>query len=117
VGPCSNGAQFQTCAENEACTIVPGDINSARFFRSRALCVQGTASCDPTTTSAPVCDGQGMVMGCSAYRRVIRVSCAQAGLYFENPACCRGTGGTDGGTDGGTGADGGVGDGGTDGGR
>lgn len=118
VGPCSNGAQFTTCTESETCTIIPGDVSSSRFFRSRALCVQGTGSCDPATSGAPTCDGQGNVSGCSAYKHVIHTSCSQAGLYFEDAACCR-NGGTPGTPDAGT-SDGGVPDGGTgatDGGR
>ncbi|MDY7228630.1 hypothetical protein [Hyalangium rubrum] len=118
VGPCSNGPNILPCGESAMCSIVPGDINSQRFFRSRALCVQeGSASCDPTTSGAPTCDGQGaqgIISGCSEYKRVIRASCTQAGLYFSNTACCQGEptdGGTpDGGTstpDGGTSTDGG----------
>ncbi len=107
VGPCSNGPQFQQCAEAEACSIVTGDINSPRFFRSRALCTQSADACDPATAAAPVCDGAGAVTGCSAYKRVIRISCSQAGLYFENAACCRG-GTNPGPPDAGSGTDGGV---------
>ena len=84
-----------------------GDINDPRFFRSRAVCAKSLSVCDPATAPAPVCDGQGFVAGCSAYRRDIRVTCAQAGVYFANAACCRG-GGTDAGTtDAGT-EDGGI---------
>ncbi len=118
VGPCSNGPQFQQCSEAETCTIVSGDINSPRFFRSRALCTQSGEACDPATAGAPVCDGAGAVTGCSAYKRTIRIACSQSGLYFENAACCRG-GNVPGPSDGGT-SDGGVPNGGgsgTDGGR
>jgi hypothetical protein len=119
VGPCSTGPIEQECAEGTTCTVVPGDLNDARFFRSRAVCAKDLSVCDPATAAAPTCDGQGSVSGCSAYRRTIRVSCAQSGVYFRDAACCRG-GGTDGGTsDGGTG-DGGIpdaGDGGADAGR
>lgn len=90
VGPCSNGPQFQACGEAEACTIVLGDQETQRFRRSRAVCAQGQDACDPTTASAPTCDSEGNVTGCSAYKRTIRVSCSQAGLFFENAACCRG---------------------------
>ncbi|XXF76482.1 hypothetical protein P2318_26005 [Myxococcaceae bacterium GXIMD 01537] len=90
VGPCSTGPHFQTCAESEACTIVPGDLTSSRYFRSRALCVQGAEACDPATAGPPSCDGQGSVTGCSGYKRVIHTSCSQAGLYFESAPCCRG---------------------------
>lgn len=107
VGPCSTGPIELECAEETTCTVVPGDINDPRFFRSRAVCAQDLAVCDPESAPPPTCDGSGFVSGCSAYRRAIRVSCAQAGTYFRDAACCRG-GGTDAGTpDAGTG-DGGI---------
>ncbi|ADO74069.1 hypothetical protein [Stigmatella aurantiaca] len=109
VGPCSTGPSSLACGESATCTIVPGDLASPRFFRSRALCVEeGSASCDPATAGPPVCPGDGLIQGCSAYKRVIRAPCAQAVLYFTNVACCSGAGPVDGGTpDGGTSSDGG----------
>ena len=111
VGPCSTGAHTLECGGQAMCSVVPGDVNSQRFFRSRALCVQeGNASCDPATAGAPVCEGTSVVIGCSGYNRLIRAPCAQSALYFTEAACCRGGGG---------GGDGGVPDAGTstDGGR
>jgi hypothetical protein len=96
--------------------VVVGDTSSQRFFRSRALCIEdGSASCDPDTAGPPVCDGSGLVMCCSGYKRVIRASCSQAGLYFTNADCCRTGAQSDGGTqtDGGTQPDGGTSDGGS----
>lgn len=90
VGPCSNGPQFQTCGEAESCTIALGDQETQRFRRSRAVCAQGQEACEPATAAAPTCDSEGNVTGCSAYKRTIRVSCSQAGLFFEDAACCRG---------------------------
>jgi hypothetical protein len=111
VGPCSTGPHLLECGDTASCTVVVGETSSPRFFRSRALCVEeGSASCEPTTAAAPVCDGQGAITGCSGYKRVIRAPCAQAALYFTESACCRNTGQPDGGTDGGTGGS-------TDGGR
>jgi hypothetical protein len=109
VGPCSTGSHTLECGENATCSIVTGDVSSARFFRSRALCVQeGSASCDPATSGAPVCEGTSVVVGCSDYKRVIRAPCAQSALYFTNAPCCRGGGSGDGGVaDGGTSTDGG----------
>jgi hypothetical protein len=105
VGPCSTGANIVECGPTASCSVVVGDLSSQRFFRSRALCVEdGSASCDAATAGAPVCDGQGLVMGCSGYNRIIRASCSQAGLYFTHSDCCRGNNQGDGGTqtDGGT---------------
>jgi hypothetical protein len=116
VGPCSNGPQFQTCGEGESCTVVLGDQETQRFRRSRAVCAQGEATCEPATAGPPTCDSEGNVTGCSAYKRTIRVACAQSGLFFENAACCRGIVPPNTSTDGGTsGTDGGTS--GTDGGR
>jgi hypothetical protein len=116
VGPCSNGPQFQTCGEAESCTVVLGDQETQRFRRSRAVCAQGEATCEPATAGPPTCDSEGNVTGCSAYKRTIRVACAQSGLFFENAACCRGIVPPNTTTDGGTsGTDGGTS--GTDGGR
>ena len=113
VGPCSNSPVFQDCpADTTTCTIAVGKQDSTRFFHSRAVCqVTGSASCDPETSEAPVCDGLGSVQGCSAYGEVIVVSCRSAATFFEDAACCSQPidGGTDAGTDAGT-------DGGTDGG-
>ncbi len=107
VGPCSTGAHTLECGEEATCSIVLGDPASARYFRSRALCVQeGSASCDPATAGAPVCEGNKVVTGCSGYRRIIRAPCAQSALYFTDAPCCR-SGGNGGGTDGGTSTDGG----------
>lgn len=104
VGPCSTGPHLLGCGDFASCTVVVGETSSPRFFRSRALCVEdGTASCDPSTADAPVCDGQGAIIGCSGYKRVIRAPCAQAALYFTDSACCRNTSPPDGGPDGGTG--------------
>ncbi|MBU8899251.1 hypothetical protein KRR26_26905 [Corallococcus sp. M34] len=91
VGPCSTGPTELECAEGTTCTVVPGDSNDARFFRSRAVCAQELSACDPATAAPPVCDGRGFVSGCSAYRRNIHVTCAQAGVYFRDAACCRGS--------------------------
>lgn len=113
VGPCSTGPHLLQCGEGERCTVVTGDLGSAHYHRSRALCVQGGEACDPATAGAPVCDGTGMVTGCSGYKRVIRTACSQAGLYFENAGCCR-SGSTPSPSDGGVpdggsaGTDGGV---------
>jgi hypothetical protein len=90
VGPCSTGQNIVECGTAATCSVVVGDANSARFFASRAMCVEeGSASCDPATAGAPVCDGQGLIIGCSGYNRVIRASCSQAGLYFTQSECCR----------------------------
>jgi hypothetical protein len=110
VGPCSTGAHPLDCGDTATCTIVTGDLASPRFFRSRALCVQeGSASCDPATAPAPVCEGKTIVTGCSEYKRVIRASCSQSALYFSNAPCCLTGGGPgDGGVpDAGTSTDGG----------
>lgn len=111
VGPCSTGPSVLECGGSAQCTIVPGDLSSSRFHRSRALCVEeGSESCDPATAAPPVCDGTGLIQGCSEYKRVIRASCSQAALYFTRTDCCRGGGGgqEDGGTpDGGAPTDGG----------
>ncbi|HYH98043.1 hypothetical protein [Hyalangium sp.] len=106
VGPCSTGPHLLECEAGERCTVVVGDSSSPRFFRSRALCVEeGSASCDPATAPAPVCEEQGVITGCSGYKRVIRTSCSQAALYFTESKCCRETPQVDGGpidsTDGG----------------
>ena len=116
VGPCSTGPTVQDCGEGATCTVVPGDRNDARFYRSRAVCARGLAACNPADAPPPVCEDGRFVTGCSAYRRDIRVPCTQAGLYFAQvPACCRagaGDGGSDAGTpDAGT-SDAGTGDGG-----
>lgn len=90
VGPCSTGVNTLDCGDSATCSVVVGDTNSSRFFHSRALCIEnGSASCDPSTYGTPVCDGAGLVMGCSGYNRVIRASCSQAGLYFTSADCCR----------------------------
>ncbi|WP_224244301.1 hypothetical protein [Hyalangium gracile] len=90
VGPCSTGLNTVECGAAATCELVVGETSSPRFFRSRALCVEeGSASCDPDTAGAPVCEGQGLIIGCSGYKRVIRASCSQAGLYFTNSDCCR----------------------------
>ncbi len=109
VGPCSTGGYSIECGDDATCTVHPGDLNSPGFSRSRALCVQeGSASCDPETAAAPLCDDQGGVTGCSGYKRLIRVPCAQAGVYFKSAACCRSGNPPDAGTpDGGTSPDGG----------
>ncbi|WP_224365279.1 hypothetical protein [Hyalangium versicolor] len=104
VGPCSTGANIVECGPTASCEFVIGDTTSPRFFRSRALCIEeGSASCDPDTSGPPVCDGQGLLMGCSGYKRIIRASCSQAALYFTSSDCCRS----------GTPSDGGVPDGGS----
>jgi hypothetical protein len=101
VGPCSTGPHLLECGAGASCQVVLGDPSSPRFFRSRALCVEeGSASCDPATAAAPVCDGQGMITGCSGYKHVIRASCSQAALYFTHSACCRNSGQGDAGTPG-----------------
>ncbi|NMO15544.1 hypothetical protein HPC49_07535 [Pyxidicoccus fallax] len=106
VGPCSTGPTVQECNEGTSCTVIPGDREDARFYRSRAVCAKSLSACDPAAAPPPVCEGERFVTGCSAYRRDIRVPCSQAGLYFAQvPACCRG-GAADGGADAGT-ADGG----------
>jgi hypothetical protein len=113
VGPCSTGPSILVCGEETACTIVPGDLASPRFFRSRALCVEeGSASCDPTTAGPPVCLGDGLIRGCSEYKRVIQASCSQAVLYFQDIACCSGASPADGGVPDGGSPDGGSPDGG-----
>ncbi len=102
VGPCSTGANIVECGGTATCSVVVGDLTSQRFFRSRALCIEdGSASCDPATAPPPTCDGSGLVMGCSGYKRVIRASCSQAALYFTSADCCRTTTQPDGGTPGG----------------
>ncbi|QDE92230.1 hypothetical protein BHS06_26465 [Myxococcus xanthus] len=115
VGPCSSGPILQACTERTTCTVVPGDRNDARFYRSRAVCAVTLEACDPATAAPPTCGSDRFVTGCSAYRRDIRVSCAQSALYFAQvPACCQGLGTDDGGTDAGTGdGDAGVPDAGT----
>lgn len=103
VGPCSTGANIVDCGATASCSVVAGDLSSQRFFRSRALCIEdGSASCDPATAPPPTCDGSGLVMGCSGYKRVIRASCSQSALYFTSADCCRGTAQSDGGTPGGS---------------
>ncbi|MCP3145068.1 hypothetical protein [Pyxidicoccus xibeiensis] len=99
VGPCSTGPTVQDCGEATTCTVVPGDRDDSRFYRSRAVCARALAACNPAEAPAPTCEDGRFVVGCSAYRRDIRVPCSQAGLYFDRaPACCQGTPG-DGGTD------------------
>lgn len=112
VGPCSTGPTVQDCGEGATCTVVPGGRTDPRFYRSRAVCALDLKACNPADAGAPVCEGERMVRGCSAYLRDIRVPCSQAGLYFaQAPACCQG-GTADGGSpDAGT-ADGGIPDGG-----
>lgn len=108
VGPCSSGPSVQECGEDTTCTVVPGDRNDPRFYRSRAVCAKELAACNPADAAPPVCEEGRFAVGCSAYRRTIRVSCSQAGLYFtQAPACCSGTGGDAGTPDAGTG-DGGI---------
>jgi hypothetical protein len=108
VGPCSTGANTVDCGASASCTVVVGDTTSPRFFRSRALCIEeGSESCDPAVAGAPLCDGQGLVVGCSGYKRVIRASCSQAALYFTNADCCRGSSTGDGGIPDGGSPDGG----------
>ncbi|HVG60086.1 MAG TPA: hypothetical protein VNA24_16125 [Hyalangium sp.] len=107
VGPCSTGPNTVECGSTASCSVVVGDTSSPRFFRSRALCIEeGTASCDPALSPPPTCDGAGLVMGCSGYKRIIRASCSQSALYFTTADCCRGivqpdAGMPDGSTDGG----------------
>jgi hypothetical protein len=115
VGPCSNSPFSQDCGEGATCQVLPGDINSTRFFRSRALCVvNGSDVCDPDTAPAPTCDGLGNVQGCSAYGHFVVTPCSESGLFFANAGCCSGDGGTsDGGLGDGGMSDGGAGDGGT----
>lgn len=114
VGPCSNSPTFQDCPEDTTtCVIAVGKQDSTRFFRSRAVCqLNGSASCDPSVSAPPVCDGLGSVQGCSAYGEVIVASCTSAATFFEDAACCSQPfdGGTDGGADAGTdaGTDGGI---------
>jgi hypothetical protein len=111
VGPCSTGPTVQDCGEDTTCTVVPGDRTDARFYRARAVCARALTACNPADAPPPVCEGERFVTGCSAYRRDLRVPCAQAALYFAQvPACCRGAAG-DGGSDAGT-PDAGTGDGG-----
>lgn len=111
VGPCSTGPTVQDCGEGATCTVVPGNRTDARFYSSRAVCALERTACNPVDAPPPVCEGDRLVTGCSAYLRNIRVPCSQAGLYFAQvPACCRGAAG-DGGTDAGT-PDAGTGDGG-----
>ncbi|MFP2924980.1 hypothetical protein ACLESO_07130 [Pyxidicoccus sp. 3LG] len=99
VGPCSTGPTVQDCGEETTCTVVPGDRNDARFYRSRAVCARNLTACNPAESPPPTCEGDRFVTGCSAYRRDIRVACSQAGLYFSQaPACCQGSA-EDGGTD------------------
>ncbi len=116
VGPCSTGPTVQECGEGASCTVVPGSRSDSRFYRSRAVCALEREACNPADAPPPVCEGNRLVTGCSAYLRNIRVPCSQAGLYFAQvPACCQGGGG-DAGTDAGTGdagtPDAGTGDGG-----
>ncbi|AEI69009.1 hypothetical protein [Corallococcus macrosporus] len=115
VGPCSSGPIFQECDQGTTCTVVPGSRTDARFYRSRAVCAVTLEECEPETAAPPTCGADRFVTGCGAYRRELRVSCSQAGLYFaQAPACCQGPFPDDGGTDAGTGdADGGVPDAGT----
>jgi len=102
VGPCSTGPTVQDCGEGARCTVIPGSRTDARFYRSRAVCALAQTACNPVDAPPPVCEGDRLVTGCSAYLRDIRVPCSQAGLYFTQvPTCCqRGT--SDGGTDAGT---------------
>jgi hypothetical protein len=103
VGPCSTGPNIVECGATAACSVVVGDPTSQRFFRSRALCIEeGSASCDPEASPPPTCDGSGLVMGCSGYKRIIRASCSQSALYFTSAECCRGTDQPDGGMPGGS---------------
>ncbi len=98
VGPCSTGPNIVDCGGSASCSVVVGETSSPRFFRSRALCIEdGSASCDPATAPPPTCDGSGLVMGCSGYKRIIRASCSQAALYFTSADCCRATAQPDGG--------------------
>lgn len=91
VGPCSTGANIVECGGPASCSVVVGDISSQRFFRSRALCIEdGSPPCDPALSPPPICDGSGLVIGCSGYKRIIRASCSQSALYFTTADCCRG---------------------------
>ncbi|WP_240359169.1 hypothetical protein [Pyxidicoccus trucidator] len=111
VGPCSTGPTVQDCGEGATCTVVPGNRTDSRFYGSRAVCALERTACNPADAPPPVCEGDRLVTGCSAYLRNIRVPCSQAGLYFTRvPACCLGGTG-DGGMDAGT-RDAGTGDGG-----
>ncbi|QSQ24011.1 hypothetical protein JY651_03255 [Pyxidicoccus parkwayensis] len=111
VGPCSTGPTVQDCGKDTTCTVVPGPRNDARFYRSRAVCTFDLKACSPADAGPPVCEGERLVRGCSAYLRDIRVPCSQAGLYFAQvPACC--LGGGDAGTPDGGSPDAGTGDGG-----
>jgi hypothetical protein len=114
VGPCSTGPTVQDCGEGATCTVVPGNRNDARFYRSRAVCALELTACNPADAGTPVCEGSRLVRGCSAYLRDIRVPCSQSGLYFAQvPACCQGgDGGADAGTPDGGRPDAGPGDGG-----
>jgi hypothetical protein len=103
VGPCSTGPNIVDCGATASCSVVVGDPTSQRFFRSRALCIEDvSASCEPATAPPPTCDGSGLVMGCSGYKRVIRASCSQSALYFTSADCCRATAQPDGGVPGGS---------------
>ena len=110
VGPCSNSPFTQDCGQGASCQVIPGDLNSTRFFRSRALCVLNDSDvCDPSSAPEPTCDGLGNVQGCSAYGRFIVARCSESGLFFADPACCSGDGGTsDGGLPDGGAPDGGA---------
>jgi len=109
---CSGVGEFRDCGA-DTCEVVPGDRQTVRFYRDRAVCVvQGTDFCDPALAPPPTCDGLGAVQGCSAYHRVITTSCRIADRYFARADCCSQAwdGGSDGGSDGG--ADAGLPDGG-----
>jgi len=98
---CSGSPDLRECG-TATCQVLAGDPTSPAFFRDRAACVvPGSGDCDPQTAGAPTCQ-DGVIRGCSAYRKVVEANCARADRYFEDTTCCGlPQGGDDGGTDGG----------------
>lgn len=87
VGPCSTGFTSRDCGD-QTCEVLIGDPQSTRFSHARAVCAVDTNLCDPATAPPPQCDQNRNITGCSAYKRNVTVSCAQAAVYFTNPSCC-----------------------------
>lgn len=93
---CSGTPDLRECGTS-TCRVLAGDPTSPRFFADRAVCVvPGTGDCDPATFGDPTCS-EGVVRGCSAYRKVVEANCARAAQYFEAAPCCSQPQGGDGG--------------------
>lgn len=99
---CTGTPDLKECGASATCQVAPGDPTSILFHRDRAVCVVAeTEQCNPSASPAPTCSN-GVIRGCSEYRRVIEASCARADKYFLDTSCCTTPGGgADAGVDGG----------------